>query len=258
MKIIITGDTHYGFSDETGEILRQFWGRVDAENAQAVLHAGDWTTSNPKDFIMGMAQATSLVRAQIFTVMGNHDYWNDEHLTDPLDTQALFRKTADELRIEPLGRFPNGSSIWSTHIASHPKGYASTGQRVCIVGTGGWYCHRTPPTNDTIYMPGFVENRPVHEYMHQEHVKAIDRIYENLDINRSDYKIFLTHFPGGDTFGAAPYLTEIMASRCQMIVRGHSHKAEDFMMTGDDENYLCRIVNSGSDYDDPKYLVVEV
>jgi predicted phosphodiesterase len=241
MKLVITGDTHYGFSDDTERILEAFWKRIKKEDASYVLHAGDWGTSNPKESIAGIRQAHKLLGggAQILYVFGNHDYWNDEttkhkvHVTvDAIETATVhLAQRLRDGRMQAQGYIPN-----LFMLEFH--------------GADGWYSHPEPPTKDIMYMNPWVYNQPSFEWLKKEYRENAQEILDR--VRRDHFNIFLTHFPGGEPWGSDPAIMRAMADVMNLIVRGHSHQHEDFMWG------KCRVLNVGSDYDMPNYIVVTI
>lgn len=240
MKIVITGDTHSGFSDQTPQILEAFWKRVAEEHPVWILHAGDWATSHPRETAEGMHQAARIcLESTIITVTGNHDYWNDERPTNAIESHIGFREHCEMAHIRHI---PPQLSIDA----------ALPARGLTIVGGHAWYNHPNPPTKDRMYMNAYTDGMDTFEWLRRGWQNQFLHVQQFVHDNSSNYKIFLTHFPGGEPWGQDPHMMEMMAEECDLIVRGHSHKAEDFMWG------KCRVVNAGSDYDDPKYLVVEV
>lgn len=136
-------------------------------------------------------------------------------------------------------------------------------QDIIITGHTGWYKHTNPPTNDIAYLPHNVEGN-THNYLYK---KSIDELEINLKQLDHYYKpgfstvVYVSHFPVVDDgtndykgafeqFCGDPNIAEVMQRdyNCKYFLEGHSHKRKEGPLK----------YNSGSDYCDPNYLIVEV
>lgn len=259
MKLVITGDTHYGFSDQTHDILDAFWERVKAEKPAIVLHAGDWGTSNPKEVELAVLQVVNVFQRgprwplNFVSVMGNHDYWNDERTTeDVLRVQERFSHMVQ--RVALASGNGNISTAHLTGTRASVELRKGLPKMLRIYGQSGWYSHPNPPTKDVMYMNPWVVSpglaMSAFEFLKGQAENRMRLILNQVDLK--DCNIYLTHLPGGEPFGSDPHMMELMAKRFDVIVRGHSHKAEDFVW------HKARVLNAGSDYDDPQYLVLNL
>ena len=89
MKILLTGDTHYGFDFSTDRIIRKAFKNdwPDDNEIDIIVHTGDWISHKQKQFpkILNLFKG-KYPTTPIVGVRGNHDFWNSEtHGRNPIN-----------------------------------------------------------------------------------------------------------------------------------------------------------------------------
>lgn len=240
MKVALIGDTHYGCTYETAEILEDKIQELSGEDFDIVIHVGDWISHNQDQLepMLGIFRRY-IPSKPILGVMGNHDYWNKNSPKPILSmTKAhkkLFKKhNIHYLETEPF--FFEGVSVW---------------------GFNGWYCVSNPPTNDIYYMPKLEKGVHIHDDLSFMAHKSLEKILTESR-NHSGTKICVTHFPPYtfnpryQTMCANENYLDMISENFNYFFVGHSHQNEGW------EKNNCKIVNPGGDYNRPNYKIIEV
>jgi predicted MPP superfamily phosphohydrolase len=157
LKIAHLTDLHVGMLTPTRKILRAI---EHAQNAQPdlVLLTGDFVCYSPR-FVGKLAEVTKGIRAPVYAVLGNHDYWTDgEGVRRVLEKNgyAVLRNGHSEIHLkgEPLsvvgiddaitrhadvrrafrGVRREGSRIVLTHVPSMADRAAEYGRSLILAG----------------------------------------------------------------------------------------------------------------------------
>lgn len=233
MKILLLSDLHYGFNENTPKVLKKFLQLINTLAFDVVVITGDLISHKQSQ----MDQVCHLLRSfidstiPILVVKGNHDYWN----SPKLELQQMFMMHGN---------------IFKTYNITHLQGESFVRDNVIIVGFDGWYGTQFPLTNDR-------------EWMLDETFKTLMDIADFemqriLEINKSNKKLIaVTHFglwedvyySGNHKFG------EFLENKADVVLYGHTHKEVIFAGT---YNPNCIVYNCGSDYNLPRYKIVEV
>lgn len=252
MKILLTSDTHYGFSDKTHRIHEKFLNEIKELDFDIMLHAGDWGCNKPDQTYRSMIMFRNhLGNRPIVGVLGNHDYWqHKQHKAFSFNRlDETLRQKAAENNIFLVGR---GLGFYTLMQES----------KVAVLGLDGWYAHPNPQTNDTDNMWRNVEGVSVHQWMQKIAIQEFDSLIDTAKgLKQDGYKlIFLSHFPlyiqkpNDEMYSGNPkwmqFLEEI---GFEAMCFGHSHS--QIIETGSGGQM---IYNAGSDYNNPKYLIFEV
>lgn len=133
---------------------------------------------------------------------------------------------------------------------------------VIVCGFDGWYNRADPPTNDSDRMIGNIEGCPAMVYHSSRAYKELCRV---LDTDTDSYRksICVSHFPpfGGDrkglterdmSYSANPRYLEPITEKFDVFCVGHSHMHVDRIENG------CRLLNAGSDYNSPRFVIFDV
>ncbi len=257
VKLMLTSDTHYGFNHKTHQrhenFLKTLQDTIESDDIKCVIHAGDWSVNKQDQFYHTMKMFRKHIDPSIpiAAVRGNHDFW------DLPDGYKIKRKRM-------FGELQNLHREWfEEHNIHHLETGPLVVDDVIICGFDGWYGKADPPTNDEERIIGTVEGCPAMVYLSSRAYKELDRV---LDTDTDDYAkaICVTHFPpfGGDwkngadakdiSFCANPKYLQPITEKFDVFCMGHSHQRVDRI-----DNY-CRLLNSGSDYNMPRFLVFEV
>ena len=247
MKILLTSDTHHAFTaNSTVKINRKFWQKVAEQDFDVMVHTGDWCTTNAEvQMRKAIKQCRNYIDKPILTVLGNHDYWSKNHI-DPRSMINYHEKVFEEFDIVYLDR----ETIQINDILFY--GYDS------------WYHVPNPPSNDYYWMPRIVETLPINHYMSKRMDASFERVMDDIEKDESGLKkICVTHM--------SPYLRKnwfmdrvhiglsgnpkhlpFITKHCEALLIGHTHRELDEVVDG------CRIVEAGSDYNNPKFKILEV
>lgn len=253
----LTSDTHYGFNHKTHRIHERFLTilseAVEADGVKCVIHAGDWSCNKQDQFYRTMKMFRKYIGEEIpiACVRGNHDFW------DHVDGYKVARKR----------HFGELSNIHRSWFEEHNIHHLETGPLVVgdviVCGFDGWYGRADPPTKDAEKMIDNIEGCPGMMYHSSRAYKELSRV---LDTDISDYAkaVCVSHFPpmGGDwkngydpkdvSFSANPKYLKPITDKFDVFCMGHSHGHVNRI-----ENN-CRLMNAGSDYNTPRFLLFNI
>ena len=256
VKFLLTSDTHYGYNHKTHRIHEKFLTEIkeaiDIEEISAVIHAGDWSVNRQDQFYRTMKMFREYIdpRIPILCVRGNHDFW------DYPDGYKVPRKRL-------WGELANIHREWFKELnVHHLEEGPYTVKDVIVCGFDGWYNHANPPTNDETQIIGNIEGCPAMVYHSSRAYKELCRVLDT-ETNGHEKSICVSHFPpfGGDkkglserdlTYSANPRYLDPITEKFDVFCVGHSHRHVDRI-----ENN-CRLLNAGSDYNLPKFLIFDV
>jgi predicted phosphodiesterase len=228
MKIIATSDLHYGYSEKTYEILDNFYNKINEKNPDYIIIAGDIISHNQDQWDPALEQLREYFGVPILVVLGNHDFWNSPKKSIWETKKYIFEKF-EQHDITYLPTNPIEEDTFN------------------IYGFDGWY-NKNPPSNDLNFMYEKTEGINTHEYMKYEAEQQLKNIPGKKYIKNH---IVVTHFEMNNSpmAGDKRWLEELEPKTDTLIV-GHSHKInETFFRT-------MKIINPGSDYDDPIFYQV--
>ena len=236
MKVILTNDLHCGFTQKTDHIHRtKLFPQLKAEDPDILCVQGDWGTTKPEHTIRLMKQLRkALPHTNILGVLGNHDLWDGKNPRYYNDV---------------LSEIENGAKKQEIVLLNCGEGYRCN--KLEFYGFMGWYGQWNFSTNDPNWMANFKRANVV---LTSRAADAVTR----LETDNITGDICLTHFP---PFADDPSYEDLCANlsfldriapRFRYLFTGHSHRDEDFMVGN------CRVLSSGSDYDKPRYKVLEI
>ncbi len=260
MKLLLTSDTHYGFSHNTHKIHEKFFQQLNQEivhnDIKAVIHSGDWSSNKQDQFQRTLAMFRNRLGPDIpiVAVRGNHELW--DYRKDKFDHNTGMMKPQGKISWETMDRL---HQEWFQkenihHLESQGKFVIDD---VVIMGFDGWYYHVNAPTNDGGMIISHVGGDTSMTYHSHRAYKALNRV---LAEDTSQYRkaICVTHhtlwvddqryaaYIGNPSF--LPHIKE----KFDVLCTGHSHRYRNDI---EDETL---ILNCGSGYDKPKYIVFEV
>jgi hypothetical protein len=146
---------------------------------------------------------------------------------------------------------------------------------VAIFSYNSWYKGVRPPSNDATHMPKW----DVTEYSSQVlHQRLIERSYagcnfvcEKLRESDAQVKIVVTHFQPKGSYrggefgfdgmnGSEAEYQKLVEAGAHVLCYGHSHNLTNMVTEVDcgDVSRTVWVLNSGSDYDKPKYKIFEL
>lgn len=243
MRLLLTSDTHFGHDGNTQAKHIKLLKKISEEKPDVVVHAGDWASNRQNQFYRTLEMFRESLNCPIVAVRGNHDFWQTrERFQFFHETDYLFEH----------------HDIWFKRFKIH---HVSYGPLVIdgwtIAGFDGWYGYLNPPTNDFKFLPVYTHSMTTMEWFNRKAHNDLNELLETLDNSKSK-KICVTHFPPFTDdqrylhFCANQNYLEVLSDRFELLLVGHSHKACDWVFRD------MRIVNSGSDYNDPKYKVLDL
>lgn len=252
MKILLTSDTHYGFSHKTHKrhenFLREVKRVIEEQHVDVVLHAGDWTSMRQDQFRRTMAMFRRELGDDVIiaAVRGNHDFWDLKKGGRKMQRKHLY------------GELMRMHQEWfEAYNIIHLGTSTLTHEDIHIVGFDGWYGSSNPPTNDEQWMIRDVEGCPIMTYLSNKAHKDLDMLLQR-DYSKYRKVICVSHFPpfSGDWKGKGMSANfnffEPMREKFDVLCFGHSHRRVEREENG------TWIYNAGSDYDQPRYLIFEV
>lgn len=257
VKFALTSDTHYGFGSKTHKFhmrfLAKLWQAIQDEGVAAVIHAGDWSCNQQHQFMRTMKMFRQYIPKEIpiLAVRGNHDLWD---WPDGYKVRAK-RHWGELKRIHEKWFFQ--------HNIHHLEEGEYVVDDVIVCGFDGWYGQANPPTNDKDMIVDNIEGCPAMIYHSSRAYKELNRVLAT-DTSKHAKAICVTHFPpiGGDrkngydpkdlSFSANPKYLQPIVDKFDVLCMGHSHQRVDRM------HKKCRLLNCGSDYNKPEFLIFEI
>lgn len=261
IKFLLTSDTHFGHSKNTGRIHEKFLklcnSKIELEKVSAVIHAGDWASYKQDQFYKTLKMFRKALSVPIATVRGNHDFWSPGL---SLSKKNRLEKSGESTEsYKPLyGQLCLQHAEWFKEFdIIHLEEKLLVIDDVIVLGFDGWYYKDRPPTNDDLFIRNNIEGAWFHTYLANRAHKQLEKI---LDTDTSQYRaaICVTHMPSfapdpiGIHFCANPKYVDFLSEKFDVVCMGHSHQYTDTIING------CRFINSGSHYDMPVAKVFEI
>jgi DNA repair exonuclease SbcCD nuclease subunit len=243
MKHILTSDLHSNFSKNTPRILEKFFNEMNKDikeqDIKALIIAGDLASSKQKDLTTLFKIIRKRIDIPVIICRGNHDFWDQDN------------KSIDYTKM-----IENQSNLFTKYNIKHIDEKLVIDD-VLICGFDGWYWKIDVNTNDRNFIPLSIEQKDPFVYLSNKAYNDLDCLL-NEDLSKYRAKVLVTHFPPfTDNIRYSQYCanSNYMLPICNnfdILCVGHSHRKNDFMEGN------CRVLNCGSDYDNPKYVVFDV
>ena len=141
-------------------------------------------------------------------------------------------------------------------------------------GYDGWYKSLKPPSNDNFWMSRYARQVPINQYLNYRSNKTLDTILMSAEeikrLNPNLKLICATHHSlipykkvdgeVGDALSGIYKHLDFLSENFDYVLNGHSHQETDQIHESVFGNsvYSCRLINAGSDYDKPKYKIIEI
>ena len=239
MKILLTGDLHYGFSKKTRKILEEFFANISTLDFDVLIINGDLVSCRQRD----LSQCFELIRyylpsVPILYTFGNHDWWD---ISNYKCQSMPFNKILD---------FHKKVMLKYDIIDLHNEPYRI--DDIFIYGVDSWYGLDTPPTNDFKWLPFHIHGNDTFTELRNRFYHHMWWKHVPIDCTKV---VAVSHFhalTGHPMEMSAEQFREFVAP-ANLILVGHDHIPRDYCHY-DNKRY----VNCGSDYDAPKYKVVEI
>lgn len=253
VKLAKTSDVHAGHTQKTVLIHERFFAEMaeewaKADGIDALILAGDLISHKQKSMKTLFRTIRNVMpHVPVVACLGNHDYWDEGKYYGGSKCRKYTYQELDEMHKEAFGEF-NIHRVSATPLVI---------KDVAIVGFDGWYAQHNPNTNDKYWMAYQWDGLDPFAFMIKKAAMEFDTLM-GMDLTPYRATVGITHFPPfTDHVRYIPYcasmnLMPFMTEKWDVLCVGHSHKACDFV-----END-CRVINSGSDYDHPRYVVFDV
>lgn len=250
MKIALTSDLHYGFLGTTEKKIRKMIKNLSEENVDLLIIAGDIATVNQHQFKRCMEEIRAGLSCDIVYVRGNHDLWDRIHKKDKLSGTRNLQQIYNHHQEITY-------NLAITHLDEGP--FSFDDGRVEVYGFDGWYAEFDPGTNDAINMPKQHESAPVPAYLVGKAWKDFGRCLDDVKNSKAEVKILVTHhnlyvepkYGANSHNGIIKFYPEVKEN-FDILCCGHTHVYQNYK----DDNLL--VLNSGSDYNKPRYVIFEV
>lgn len=253
MKVLLTSDTHYGYSNKTHRrherFLKEIAKRIEDRDVDVVIHAGDWATNRQDQLERTLKMFRAYINVPILCVKGNHDFWDQKKGGKNMQRKTMY------------GELIRQHKDWFESNDIHYLGNSEfVKDSVCFVGFDGWYGYLDKArsgTNDAKYIVSSIESCDAHLYLANKAYYDLDRLLQK-DYSSFRKTVCISHFPTfsrdwkGQGFSANFNYHEPMKDKFDVLCFGHSH------MRVEREEDGTWIYNCGSDYDTPRYLIFEV
>lgn len=252
MKFALSSDIHYGFSgkmeSKLRRELRKLRKNIKEQDIKALILAGDIASSRQRQFKRCLELIREYIDIDIVLVRGNHDFWDGE---DPKSKED-FRSLEKLMEWHKL--------VFKYNNIHHLEDNPLVIDDVLICGFDGWYASTNPNTNDINYIPKIVEGVPMAmPWLSRKAWRDFDKCLA-LDTKKYRKSIIVTHhnltpfghWSGQDDMGGNFKFLDEIKEKFDVLCYGHTHVFNDTIEDG------TRILNSGSDYGSPKFLIFEV
>ncbi len=253
MKIIITGDTHYGYSRHGNDENVKMIESIKKENPDILIHTGDYGSSSLDEREEYWRVTRGILGSiVIIAVNGNHDYWDATHKVNSI-------MDITESNIKVFEKY----SIYHPFTNIVIKG-------ISIRGMDGWYFSDVR-THDPNYIPHYFPEGV--KWLRDKSDMEFDSLLPlfKKDKQRGDTTILVTHFGfianddddwksrESRIFGQKQYFGgnpkyENYIDDVDYLLYGHSHHEFE----GVASNGKTKVINAGSDYEFPNYRILEV
>lgn len=236
-RLCVTSDLHYGFTIDTRPILWEFFEEIRDENppVDVLIIAGDIISHQQKQWAKAWRMIRSIIpNLTVLIVRGNHDYWDDK-----LNNWTYHRIMFDQRK------------VMQEHGIIYLEECPFLGDDITVFGFDGWYGMGAPPSNDLFHLPKKIQDVPTHDFFYHKAVKSLANIPDKKDDGA--VQIVVTHFhPSDSPMGGPTDWWPLLKMKADILVFGHNH------IQSMDEEDGVKIINPGSDYNDPRYILLEI
>ncbi len=242
MRIALTSDLHAGFTEKTGSIHEIFFNKLNEEDWDILIIAGDLGSTKIAHVKSISKRIQRLINKPVLVVRGNHDLW-DKSKYNVRETLKLTEQIFKDNGIHLLSNNP--FKLNNLHI----------------LGWDGWYQHLYPPTRDEDYIAPYTNGKLTFRFLQEEAERTFQKILDKTkEIRTIDNQkiICVTHMPCfyhptvyGDHSANQRYIN-YLEGFCDILCFGHTH------VQVDDTQFGIRILNAGSDYDEPAYTIFNI
>lgn len=259
MKFILTSDNHYiaHMNDIQVKFFEQIKKDIEEDpDIKFITFVGDQSSSRLAELPMYFQIFRgALPDLPTYWVKGNHDFWDPKGADMSSFGEALLqhKEMCEAYRIKHLDA--------EVEVIPYRDEILHEDKTLALYGFDGWYGNPNPPSNDINYMRYKMEEgqKPILHHMYNKAKSDFQKVLDLRGVTEADNHVLITHFP---PFSDRPRVWGTMCASFDMMnpilknfdifCVGHSHQHVVA------KNGNCRIFNCGSDYNDPKYMVIEV
>lgn len=248
MNFLLLSDLHYGFSSQTHRIIETFLKDdivplIEKYDVKLVVIAGDIMSHRQLQLDECCALLRQYIHVPIAVVRGNHDFWDCE------EGPNKGRMSWDKLQKQH-------KAIFAAHKIHHLEQRHLMVDGFLVVGYDGWYKSFKPATNDIYNMAPYAGECPMMPFQSGRAWKELGRVLA-CRVTRYKKAICVTHhcpFTMDMDFMdhvADPDMLDPLLKKFDILCVAHTHRRH--VETAKD----CLIVNCGSDYENPKFLLID-
>lgn len=251
MKILQLNDTHKGFSRNTDKIHQKFFQSLKKEDFDVIIHCGDMIATQQRNVSKTFKQLRDLAKDKpVLVVRGNHDYWQDVKSKKPEHGWMSFEEILDSHK----------KYAKDYNITLLDEGETYYDDEVFVGGFTTWYASSLPVTNDCHWMNSWTQNGDsVALFLSNRQHSQLSELSTLLTQHLGKTRVVVSHMPvfGKDweqKFSASYSCQMVLRYECEYYLCGHSHK----LHTGEELIGGVKVFQTGSDYDQPRFLVIDV
>jgi predicted phosphodiesterase len=241
-KICFTTDTHYGNSPYKPYLLESMYKDIKERKPDILVNAGDLGMSQLSQIEASFIQMRKILGKKIPILInrGNHDFWNRDGKKEYDFVVGQQKKYFKKYKIHHLSHIP--------YIFNNIK----------FLGWDGWYNNTNPPSKDAWFMAHDYNGELIHSYLNKKAYSDFLLVLDELKKNANTKVVVSTHFTlipnaGWEDFCAHQGMyDELLKYQCDIIHFGHSHQVVYKEVNN------TKVINIGSDYDTPKFKIMEI
>jgi predicted phosphodiesterase len=238
MKILLTSDLHY--RDEYKINIEHMLEDISKQKFDVLLIAGDLISYDQTQMPIILSLIRRYINQRVIAVLGNHDYW-DLKKRNPHELYIKNTTLMADYGIEPLDF----------------HSYLPLDDEIHLYGWSGWY-GQEPYSADEKHMKQYVDGEWIHNHLREFNNHNWERVLYYRTHSIGEKHILLTHFnmipqyENGYQMDGNMDLQDYINNKFDYCLFGHSHKPYK------DLHGRCWWINSGSYYNDPKYITIHV
>ena len=265
MRIVITSDNHYGFSAKNDKKNMEMLEKIAELKPDVFINCGDEGSHAPmciKQFWEKVRSLHGFLNTECFSTSSNHSKWSSPQETMHVTVQGVMSEV---------------EKIWDEYNVKHPNGKVVQIDKTNIyIGSfDSWYQETNVPTNDWRMTPGLSGVNRLEQWAYlqkksfDEFTSVTNTFFNIKDLNPKAITILYTHFGflesekergdwknrSGSTvyFGASTSFEEGL-DFVDYLYTGHAHQEYSVLA----KNGYTKCASPGGDYEEPKYLVLDL
>ncbi len=253
MRIALISDWHIGITKQ--KTIKKQISLLKEEQFDVLVNAGDncgGSNGEKSTNTIAAMLREAFPEKPILWVNGNHDMWlAGKKISGDRETRR--KQPSQHTWLVMLSSIEERLKKHKIHFLDKDGPFRLDGWT--FVGHSLWYGNTNPPTNDKLWMPIGIEG-DTNAFLCKKSLKELD---ENLDKLTSDdiNLVFCSHFPiveletaMDEQFGGPKYIGDFLKTQYNIryFLNGHAH-----MFFNGPLRY-----EAGSDYGNPKFLIVDL